>query len=131
MDSNIAKINFIGRLGLAFVFFYHGLIPKILWLSPVETQIVLAHEFNVSAHLISITGGILEILLAITIILYRHSLVPIYLAGILLIALLIDITLVIPELLTEAFNPVSINLACLTLCYLVFLSQEKQTDEYH
>jgi len=124
MKAELTKINRISRYGLAFVFFYHGLVPKIIWLSPIETQLVLAHHIDVSTAIISTVGGIFEILLAGTIIFFTQSLIPIYIAAVLLATLLIDVCFVMPELLIAAFNPISINIATLVLCYVVYLSQE-------
>ncbi len=123
MNNKLTKINLISRYGLAFVFFYHGLVPKILWLSPIEIQLVLAHNIYVSAAIISTVGGVFEILLAGTFIFFTKSLIPIYIAAMLLVLLLIDVCFVMPELLVAAFNPVSINVAALVLCYVVYLSQ--------
>lgn len=127
MNNKLTKINLISRYGLAFVFFYHGLVPKILWLSPIEIQLVMAHNINVSAPIISTVGGIFEIFLAGTITFFTKSLIPIYITAILLISLLIDVVFVMPELLIAAFNPVSINVGTLVLCYVIYLSQHKKS----
>ncbi len=126
MATSLVKVNHIGRYGLAFVFFYHGLIPKILWPSQVETSLVMAHNFGVSATIISSAAGAIEILLALTIVFYIKSLIPVYIAALMLIVLLFDVYLVMPELLTEAFNPVSTNISALVLCYLIYITQTRK-----
>lgn len=92
----IERINRLSRLCLGFVFFYHGLVPKILWLSPTEIQIVELHNLSWSANKISAIAGIFEIALALIIVFFNKTLMPVYIAMILLWVLLVDIALVLP-----------------------------------
>jgi hypothetical protein len=75
---------------------------------------------------ISIAGGVIEIILAGLLIFKRRLLWPVYLAAILLLVLLVDVAVVKYELLIEAFNPVTINLASLPLCWIVVISQQSK-----
>ena len=122
--TNIRKINIISRAGLAFIYFYHGLFPKILGLSQTEKELVSLHELNMPVEMVSTVAGILEIILAMMIIFLRQTLLPVYIAAFLLAALLIDVAIIKPSLLAEAFNPVSTNISGLMLCYIIFLSQK-------
>jgi hypothetical protein len=97
MESKLVKINLFSRYGLAFVFFYHGLVPKIIWYSSIERNLVMAHNINISAPVFSYIAGILEILLAVAITFYTRTLIPIYIAVIVLIVLLVDVGFVMPE----------------------------------
>lgn len=72
-----------------------------------------AHQLD--SAVFSPIAGVLEILLALAIVFFRRSLVPVYIAGIALIALLVDVMIVMPALLFEAFNPVTINIASIAL----------------
>jgi len=123
MLNSLVKINLLARAGLAFVFLYHGLVPKILWLSTIERELVALHNPGIPADILSPVAGVMEILLALAIFFYRRSLLPVYAAAALLVVLLLDVALVKPALLAEAFNPVSINLVSLLLCYLVASTQ--------
>ncbi|WP_308365323.1 MULTISPECIES: DoxX-like family protein [unclassified Microbulbifer] len=125
MHNSLIKINLIARLGLAFVFFYHGLMPKILWLSPIEKELVDLHNLGIPAAILSPLAGLSEILLALAIVFYRKSLLPVYAGAALLVVLLLDVALVKPGLLIEAFNPVSINIVTLVLCYLVVITHRE------
>lgn len=123
MVDQSKAINTISRLTLGFVFFYHGLIPKIIWLSPTELALVEMHRFNIPATEVSHLAGVLEIVLSLFVIFYKKSLIPIYLAALTLLVLLFDVVLSMPSLLVEAFNPVTINIACLSLCWIIYISQ--------
>ncbi len=111
MDS-----RFMARLVLAFVFFYHGLVPKILFLSPVELDMIQSHGLNVSAEWVAVAGGVLEISLALLLLFLRHRVWPVWIAMIMLVLLLVDVTIFAPYLLTGAFNPVTTNIAAIGLC---------------
>ena len=123
MPSTLATINRFSRWTLAFVFFYHGLVPKILWPSAIERAMVEANGFSIPANLISYAGGTFEMMLAILILFYKTSLIPVYMAAALIVFLSLDVAILMPELLVEAFNPVSINIAIWVLCYITYLSQ--------
>lgn len=121
--NKLVRINLLSRVGLAFLFFYHGLFPKILWLSPLESHLVELHGVDAPNIPLSQVAGVLEIGLAFLILIFRNTLFPVYIAALALILLLIDVAIVMPSLLVEAFNPVSTNLMGLLLCYLVFYTQ--------
>ncbi len=118
----LSKINLTARFTLAFIFAYHGLVPKILWLSPIEALLTSAH--NLDAVFFSPIAGVFEIILACSIIILKKSLIPIYLAMALLIALLLDVMLIMPSLLIEAFNPVTINLATIIIAYFICITHK-------
>jgi len=123
MEANrLARINTIARYTLAFVFIYHGLVPKILWLGPTEIALAAAH--NIDGTLVSPIIGVFEILFGLSIAFFRRSLVPIYIAIVLLIILLVDVALVMPNLLAEAFNPVTINIATIVIAHIVCITHE-------
>lgn len=114
MDSST-----IARWTLALVFVYHGLVPKILVLSPVEVQMILAHGSELPFKYIAMVAGVAEIALGLALILLRRQLWPVWVALFALIVLLIDVVLFSPALLVEAFNPVSTNIAGIGLCLVV------------
>lgn len=118
------QINQIARAVLAFVLFYHGLVPKILFPSETELMLVQLHQLPIDAALFSQMAGISEMLLACLIVLLRTALWPVYIAMLLLFFLLLDVWLVMPALLVAAFNPVSINVAGLALATIIIISQD-------
>ena len=118
----LSTIHLSARYTLAFIFIYHGLVPKILWLSPVEVSLTNAH--NLDAAVISPIAGMFELLLGLSIVLFKRSLKPIYLAVVLLFALLLDVMLIMPGLLIEAFNPVTINVASIMIAYFICITHK-------
>jgi len=121
MDNKL--INKVSRYSLAFVFIYHGLVPKIIWLSPIEAALTNAHQLN--ANIVSPMAGVMEVLLGLSIVFLKRTLLPIYAAIILLVVLLLDVAIVMPSLLIEAFNPVTINVVSIALAYFICITHEK------
>lgn len=119
-NPKLTHISFISRLSLGFLFIYHGLMPKILWLSPVETHLVSLSGFDLPANIVSLLAGISEVLLGSSIIFFRKSIIPIYVAVVVLLLLLLFVGFVSPKYLVEAFNPVTTNMLGLSFCYLIW-----------
>ena len=122
MDE-LGRINRGARYALAFVFVYHGLVPKILWLDPLETAWVANHAIPVPAGVFALLAGLIEIAIGLSMVWLRGSLAPVYIAAVLLIVLLLDAALFVPATLTGAFNPVTTNMAALALCQVIRSSQ--------
>ena len=117
----------IARLALGLVFLYHGLVPKLLVLSPDEVRMIEAHGWPLSTQRIADVAGAAEIVLALAILLLRRSRWPLWLAAAALLGLLVDVALFAPELLLGAFNPVSTNVAALALCAIALLGERDAT----
>ena len=74
-------------------------------------------------ELIARIGGIAEVLLGIALLTIRRQRWPLLLAGGALLLLLLDVALLSPHLLIQAFNPLSTNLAALALCAVAWLAE--------
>lgn len=123
-NPKLIHVSFISRLSLGFLFIYHGLVPKILWLSPVETHLVSLSGLDIPANIVSLLSSIGEVLLGGSILFFRKSIIPIYMAMVVLLLLLFFVGFVSPEYLVEAFNPVTTNMLGLGFCYLVWFTHE-------
>lgn len=117
----------IARLVLGLLFIYHGLVPKLLFLSPDEVRMIEAHGWPLSTQRIAEVAGAAEIVLGLAILLLRRSDWPLWLAAMALLGLLVDVALFVPELLLGAFNPVSTNIAALALCAIALLGERGAT----
>ncbi len=124
MNNPLPRIHAICRNTLAAVFLYHGIVPKLLWPSSTELALAQVHPLPfISAQQMSQAAAVGEIVLALALLFWRRSLLPVHFAALLLIVLLIDVAIVAPALIIEAFNPLSLNTACLALCWVIHLSQ--------
>lgn len=126
-NSKLCHVGCVSRLLLGFLFIYHGLVPKILWLSAVEVHLVSVSGFDVSANIASPLAGIGEMALGFMVIFSKKSNLPIYTAALVLFLLLIFVGIVSPEYLVGAFNPVTTNILGLGFCYLILFSGRNET----
>ncbi|WAJ35598.1 DoxX-like family protein [Pseudomonas sp. GOM7] len=132
-EQRLVRIAWLARLALAAVFLWHGLVPKILWLSPDEVAMIGAHGLPdhpwFAPGLIAAVGGTAEILLGIALLTVRRQRWPLLVAGLILLVLLLDVALLSPHLLLQAFNPLSTNLAALALCAVAWLAEAPSTAD--
>lgn len=101
----------IARLMISFSWIYHGLLPKLVHIAPLEKlmtdSIGLGEPLS---YLITKTAGVGEVVFGIVFFfLYQQRLlIWLNIAG--LIGLLLFVAILQPLLLIEAFNPVTTNL---------------------
>ena len=125
-NSKLSHVSFVSRLLLGFLFIYHGLVPKILWLNAVEVHLVSLSGFGIPASIASPIADIGEIVLGCIIIFTNKSYIPVYIAAVVLLLLLLFVGLASPEYLVGAFNPVTTNILGLGLCYLIVFAGKNE-----
>lgn len=80
-------------------------------------------------ELIARIGGVAEVLLGIALLTIRRQRWPLLVAAAVLLVLLLDVALLSPHLLIQAFNPLSTNLAALALCAVAWLAEAPATAD--
>jgi len=85
-----------------------------------------AYQYGVPSATMAIVIGVFEICLAYLIAFYQSVMWPVVIAAIVLIGLLTGVTLLAPDLLSAAFNPVTINVSRLCLCAIILFSQPQK-----
>ena len=118
----------LARWGLALLFLYHGLVPKLFWLSADEKLMIAAHGIA-RVELVATLAGLAEIALALVLLWLRGRRWPLALAAALLAGLLLDVALFTPSLLVQAFNPLSTNLVALCLCLVGWWAEAPATAD--
>lgn len=115
-------VHLVARIGLAFIFAYHGLVPKLLGPHPDELTVLTAggvSEAN-AATLVMVTG-VAEILFALVLLAFWNHRWPLILSIAAMFLALISVTVNAPHQLSAAFNPVSLNLAVVCLAVIDFV----------
>ena len=111
-----AVIHGIARVGLAVIFLYHGLIPKLL--GPDLQEVQMFGDVGVPAASIGPTAvavGIAEIVLAICLVAFWGSRrLPAICAAFAIVSTAV-VAVASPRYLSAAFNPVTLNLGVLCL----------------
>ncbi|SJN32329.1 hypothetical protein CZ794_07520 [Psychrobacter sp. JB385] len=65
-------------------------------------------------------------ILGCSILFFKKSIIPVYIAVIVLLLLLLFVSLVSPKYLIDAFNPVTTNVLGLGFCYLIWFTHDNQ-----
>ena len=110
----------LARRVVAFIFFYHGLVPKILFPSETEIRMIEAHGLPLDPLWVARVGGLFEILLACALLLCSRQVWSLYAAAFMLVVLLLDVAIFSTDLLFDAFNPVTLNISALALVVIAF-----------
>lgn len=114
--SSTASSYVICRGTIAFIWLYHGLVPKLLYLHEDELAISMAAGFSAAGAVqLATIGGALEIAMSVVVLLFWRQRWPLLLTVAAMIGLLVFIILVQPMLLVAAFNPVTTNVAVAAL----------------
>jgi DoxX-like family len=119
-----ALIHGVSRTGLAFVFAYHGLVPKLLQHHADELAMLRDAGIGESDVLPALmTLGVAELLLALSMLLFWRRRWPVVLTLGLMAIATVSVAISSPRFLSAAFNPVSLNfaVACLAVIDLIAL----------
>lgn len=112
------------RLTIAFVWFYHGLVPKLLGPAPGELRMDQALGLSGNAAVqLAYAAGIAEIAFAAVLLLVRDREWPLWLTIAAMGGLLAYASWSAPALLGEAFNPVTTNAGVAALAIVALLLQ--------
>ncbi len=114
------------RAAVAFVWFYHGLVPKLL--GPAPDELLMDRAFgltgNAAVHL-AYAAGTCEIIFAVVVLRVRHREWPLWLTIAAMVGLLMFAAWSAPSLLSGAFNPVSTNVCVAALSGVALLLQRR------
>lgn len=119
----------IARYLISFSWFYHGLVPKLLHIAPLEKLMTASFGFaDDISYVITKVAGISEILFAVVFFIFYRSTAVVVLNIMALMGLLGFVAALQPQLLMEAFNPVTTNLTLIGLS-LVLLNEIKSANK--
>lgn len=115
----------MARITVAFVWFYHGLVPKLLGPHRDELAMNMALGLNHSqAVQMAYAGGIAELLFAAVLLLFWQHRWPLLVSALSMVLLLVYVCLMQPVLIGAAFNPVTTNMAVLVLSVIAYRLHE-------
>ena len=121
----------IARYALTFSWLYHGIFPKLLYVAPYEKLLIDSFGFSEQvSYFITKSAGVSEVIFGgVIFIFYRiNSIILFNIFA--LFGLIIFVAVLQPQLLVEAFNPVTTNLMMIALSVMLFneLQAEEQQD---
>lgn len=118
-SMNFALIHGLARITLAFIWLWHGLIPKLIY-RQIDERTMLGQAGIPLEWLPWI--GVLEIGLGLLVLFTWNRRVVFVVNGLLMVAATIAVTINSPAYLKAAFNPVTLNLAVIALCIVGWIS---------
>ena len=119
-----ALVHGVSRIGLAFVFAYHGLVPKLLVRNPDEVAILQALGIPAAGiGAVLVAFGIAEVLLAASMLAFWHRAWPAVFGFAFAVVSTVTVSLAAPFYLVAAFNPLTLNVlvGCLATVDLLSL----------
>ena len=121
----------VARWTVAFVFLYHGLVPKLLLVHPSEVDLVSATPtMGLDPALLVRLAGVAEVALALMIVIFWQRAWPLHLAALALAFLMAATLVFVPAISVAAFNPVSLTVTTLALTW-VGLRPEQTLEDSH
>ena len=116
----------IARFIISFSWLYHGLMPKLIHIAPLELKMTASFGFNAEiSTLITRAAGIGEIIFAVLFFIFYRSILINILNIAALVGLMLFVAVLQPALLIEAFNPVTTNIALIAFS-LVLIKELKE-----
>jgi len=119
VSIRFALLHALCRVGLAFVWMWHGLVPKLMFHDSDELRML--QQSGVSMHWLPWVGGAEILLGLLTLLLWRWR-GMFALQSALMVVALVSVAMRSPEYLTHAFNPVTLNSCVVLLAALGWLS---------
>jgi DoxX-like family len=116
-------VHATARIAIVLIFFYQGLVPKLLFRNPDE--LAMLADCGVPTHqLVSAITllGVVEIAWALLLAFFGRSCWMLWLTSFAMILALLTIAIRTPAYLIAAFNPVTLNLAVIALCLIAGLT---------
>ncbi len=117
----------IARFIVSFSWLYHGIFPKLIHIAPLEkvmiTSLGLSNELS---YFLTKSAGVGEVIFGILFFLFYRNKWVVLLNIIGLFSLLVFVALLQPQLLIEAFNPVTTNISLIALSFILLFELKNE-----
>jgi hypothetical protein len=114
----------LSRFAVAFIWLYHGLIPKLIYHNADEIR--LLQDAGISSSMLGTVMSLVgwaEVFLALVLVIFWRARWPVWLTIVAMFAATLCVSITSPSYLSAAFNPVSLNLAMITLSLIAVLTR--------
>ncbi|GAB0110663.1 DoxX-like family protein [Pseudoalteromonas distincta] len=127
LGNNRAYIQ-LARYIVSLSWIYHGFFPKLYHVAPLEKLMTGSTGFSAEvSDLITRSAGVGEIIFGLLLIIFYKNKLLVWLNVFALCGLLGAVVALQPQLLIEAFNPVTTNLPLIALSF-IWLKEIKQLN---
>jgi len=118
-----ALVYALSRGTMAFIWFYHGLVPKLLYHDKIELDLLSRIAPPERLHTAATLAGVVEVAFALLfLVLWRRSW-PLWLTVALMLVGIPVVAISAPEYLTAAFNPLTLNLSVAALALIAIIAR--------
>ena len=118
-----ALVYALSRATMAFIWFYHGLVPKLLYHDKIELDLLSRIAPPERLHTAATLAGVVEVAFALLLlVLWRRSW-PLWLTVALMLAGIPVVAISAPGYLTAAFNPLTLNLSIAALALIAIIAR--------
>jgi len=119
-------------LGLFAVWFYQGLVPKVLMVDQGELDVWIHFGLSTQqATVVTVVGGVLEMIFAILLLVFRNRRWPFVITILAMAGLLAGVLRVDPAIAGAAYNPVGVNIAMIALAIVALVSMPDRPTTDH
>ena len=108
----------LSRVCLAFVWLYHGLIPKLIFQHVTELKLISLGPILYSPKTTLMIAGVLEVLMGLALLVFWNRAWPATLSFISFSVLMIGAIIISPAHATHAFNPVTLSTSGIVLAWI-------------
>ncbi|MCU1306387.1 MAG: hypothetical protein JWN45_1082 [Acidobacteriaceae bacterium] len=117
-----ALVYALSRGTMAFIWFYHGLVPKLLYHDKIELDLLSRIAPPERLHAATTLAGLVELLFAcVLLVLWRRSW-PLWLTLVLMLVGIPVVAISAPAYLTAAFNPLTLNISIAALSSIAIVA---------
>lgn len=120
----LATIYTLSRCAVALIFFYHGLVPKILFGDPSEVEMNQTLMPWADEKMALVGSGVAELIFAVLLVVFFRIRWFNYLIVGFGTGALLTIVVMLPHMLTAAFNPFSTNVGIVALAVANLLASD-------
>jgi DoxX-like family len=117
-----ALIYAFSRGTMAFIWFYHGLVPKLLYHDKAELDLLSRILPPKSLHTAATLAGLVEVAFAFLLVLLWRRAWPLWLTIVLMLVGIPVVAASAPEYLSGAFNPVTLNISLAALASIAIIA---------
>ena len=118
----------LSRLGIAFIWIYHGLVPKLIFQHATELELVSKGPVIHSAETTVLIAGAIEVVLGCLVLVFWRHKWPAQISVVGFSLLLMGAIFISPAHATHAFNPVTLTVSAI-LFALINLSTHPTKEE--
>src|SRR5437868_842949 len=113
----------VSRGTMAFIWFYHGLVPKLLYHDRIELDLLSRIAPPESLHAAATLAGVVEVCFALLLLVLWRNRWPLWLTLVLMLAGIPIVAMSAPEYLSAAFNPVTLNISLAMLALIAIIAR--------